>query len=111
MTEPIDRTGTPDEMPVAISAEIEKQRQSSARLLRDFADTLQRTARTLPSKAGRSAGRAATQLQISARYVQRQYLRGMAGGLSRTASRHPVPALLVAAAAGYVVGRALRSRL
>lgn len=100
----------PPETPETMRAELEKQRQSSARLMDDFAHAIRSSAGTVREKAGTSAAWAAREARQAAHYVQDRYLREWSIGVGRFVRRHPAPALIVLLAAGYALGRALRRR-
>ncbi len=100
----------PQEPPETMRAELEKQRQSSARLRDDFARAIRSSAGTAREKAGASAAWAAREARQAVHYVQDRYLREWSIGLGRFIRRHPAPAVIVLVAAGYALGRALRRR-
>ena len=84
-----------------LQAEVEKSRESAARLLD-----------TLAQKVGahRAVQTAATSVQRAAHYVQAHSLKDMATGLEEVVRSKPAASLAIAAVAGFLVGRALRSR-
>jgi ElaB/YqjD/DUF883 family membrane-anchored ribosome-binding protein len=102
--------GSPTASSESIHNEIERQRQSSARLLDNFAAKLGAVA----SRGGRTAGGAvryaADNVQRAAHYVQGDSLKETAREIERFIRRRPAPSLIVAAAAGFLLGRALGSR-
>ncbi len=104
-----DASGTPDVLPEKFSSEIERQREAAAKLLRRFATTLRR----IPArdKAGNVVNSARFKVQHAAHYVQEHYLKDAGAELDRLANRRPAVSLLVAVAAGYVIGRAIRGVL
>ena len=83
-------------------AELEIQRQSSARLMNTLATRLAAFA----SMGTRAAGNA----QRAAYYVQRTPPKELVSEVERFIRRRPGQSLLVAAAAGFLIGRALRPR-
>ena len=102
-----DVSGTSDRMPDELSSEIEKERQSSARLRDNLADTIKHS---LPSKQEardmlRSAGE---KVQDTAQYVQDRYLRDMGSKAAAYARRQPLAAIGIAMACGFLIGRAIR---
>jgi hypothetical protein len=60
--------------------------------------------------AGSTAPTIADRASYAAHYVQEHYVREMVTGLERIIRRYPAPSLVGAAVAGFIVGRALRSR-
>ena len=99
------------EIPVSsMRSELEKQRQTSLRLLNDLASAIYRSASQVTNRAGGAVASAARRTGSAAQYVQDQYLREMVTGLGRFIRRHPAPSLAAAVIAGIVVGRALRNR-
>ena len=110
--EPIHTTSQqPAEIPVSsMRSELEKQRQTSRRLLNDLASAIYRSASHVTNRAGGAVASAARRTGSAAHYVQDQYLREMVTGLGRFVRRHPAPSLAAAVIAGVVVGRALRNR-
>jgi ElaB/YqjD/DUF883 family membrane-anchored ribosome-binding protein len=87
--------------PREIERELEESRESAARL-RD----------SLAQKLGiRSAVRNATSgVQRAAHYVQVHSVKDMATGFERLVLRRPATSVAAAVIAGFLVGRALRSR-
>jgi ElaB/YqjD/DUF883 family membrane-anchored ribosome-binding protein len=81
--------------------ELEKSRESAARLL----DALARKLRTTPG--GR---RAADGLERAANYVHIHSVRDVAFRVERFVNEKPATAILIAVAAGFLAGRALRPR-
>jgi hypothetical protein len=77
------------------TTEIERERESSARLLNRFAAALRSSA---------------PRLQDAAHYVQDRYMRTMADGFGRSVRRRPGLSLAIALMAGIAIGRAFRSR-
>jgi len=84
-----------------LQAEVEKSRESAARLL----DNLAR--KTGASRAMRSA---ASSMQRAAHYVQAHSVKDVASGLEKAVRSQPAASIAIAAVAGFLVGRALRSR-
>ena len=77
-----------------LHAEMEKSRESAARLLDTFAQKIG------AHKAMREA----------AHYVQAHSVKDVATGLEKAVRSRPAPAIALAVLAGFLVGRALRSR-
>jgi hypothetical protein len=96
--------------PTTMRAELERERQSSARLRNDFASAIRSSAGTVKEKAGTSVAWAAREARQAARYVQHHYVREWSAEVGRFVRRHPAPALIVAVVAGYAAVRALRRR-
>jgi ElaB/YqjD/DUF883 family membrane-anchored ribosome-binding protein len=81
--------------------EVERSRESAARLL----DTLGQKI-----GASRAVRTAASGVQRAAHYVQAHGVKDVASGIERVMRRRPAAAIAVAVAAGFLVGRTLRSR-
>ena len=96
----------PDIPPASMRTELEKQRETSARLLSDLACAISRSA----GHVRRGAGSAARRTGHAAQYVQEHYMRDMATGLGRFIRRHPAPTLVAAILTGYVAARVLQRR-
>jgi ElaB/YqjD/DUF883 family membrane-anchored ribosome-binding protein len=81
--------------------EVERSRESAARLLE-----------TLAQKVGgnRAVRTAATGVQRAAHYVQAHGVKDVATGIERVVRQRPAASIAVAVVAGFLVGRALRSR-
>jgi ElaB/YqjD/DUF883 family membrane-anchored ribosome-binding protein len=73
--------------PQDLMAELEKSRESAARLLESLAQ-----------KIG------------AAHYVQAHSVKDVLNGIERAARRRPVATIAIAVVAGFLVGRAIRSR-
>jgi hypothetical protein len=84
-----------------LQAEVERSRESAARLL----DTLAQKV-----GANRAIHSAACGVQRAAHYVQGHSVKDVATGIERAARSRPGAALALAVIAGYLAGRALRSR-
>jgi ElaB/YqjD/DUF883 family membrane-anchored ribosome-binding protein len=82
-------------------AEVERSRESAARLLDTFAQ------RVGGSRAVRTA---ASGVQRAAHYVQAHSAKDVAIGIERAVRSRPVSAMAIAVVAGFLAGRALRSR-
>jgi ElaB/YqjD/DUF883 family membrane-anchored ribosome-binding protein len=91
----------PAQKPQDLAAELEQSRESAARLLENLARKIGAT-RAVRGAAG-SIGRAA-------HYVQAHGMEDMAAGIGRLVRRRPAYSIAIALAAGFLVGRALRSR-
>lgn len=87
--------------PRDLTLELEKSRESSARLLE-----------ALAQKIGAAPGMrsAAGSVQRAAHYVQAHSVKDVLAGIDRAARRRPVAAIGLAVLAGFLVGRAMRSR-
>jgi len=88
---------------------IDRTRASTAKGLDAAAAALRENMDELPGgdRVGRLAKGTADRLEDTARYVRRHNVNGMVTDLTRIVKNNPGPALLVAAAAGFIVGRAL----
>jgi hypothetical protein len=84
-----------------LTADLEKSRESAARLLESLAQKIG-TAPVVRS--------AAENVQRAAHYVQDHSVRDIFTGIDRAARRRPVAAIGIAVVAGFLVGRAIRSR-
>jgi hypothetical protein len=84
-----------------LQAEMERSRESAARLLDTLAQKVGAT------RAMRSA---ASGVQRAAHYVQAHSVKEVATGIEKAVRSRPAAALAVAVIAGYLAGRALRSR-
>ena len=91
--------------PHDLQTELDQSRESAARLLEAFARKLGSVAGRVPLGRG-----AAVSVGRAARYVQHHSVRDMAAGIGRIVRRHPAPSIALAVVAGFLVGRALRSR-
>ena len=83
-----------------IDEELEKSRESAARLLDSLAQKLR-----FPG----AVRHAATGIERAAHYVQVHSVKDVATGIGRLVRRRPAPTLLLAVIAGFLVGRALRT--
>ena len=77
-----------------LRSEMEKSRESAARLLETFAQKI-------------GAHRA---MRGAAQYVQAQSVKDVATGIEKAVRRSPASAMALAVVAGFLVGRALRPR-
>ncbi len=87
--------------PQDLTQELERSRETAARLLE-----------TLAQKIGAAPGMrsAAGGVQRAAHYVQEHSVKEVLAGIDRAARRRPVAAIGLAVLAGFLVGRAFRSR-
>jgi ElaB/YqjD/DUF883 family membrane-anchored ribosome-binding protein len=109
--QPIHTTSQTPEIPVSsMRSELEKQRQTSSRLLNDLGSAIYKSASQVTNRAGGAMASAARRTGHAAHYVQEQYLREMVTGLGRFIRRNPAPSLAVVLIAGFMVGRTLRNR-
>jgi hypothetical protein len=102
-----ERTG--DELSSSAADTIDRTRSSTARGLDAAAAALRENVDELPGgdRVGRLAKGAADRLEDTARYVRRNDVNGMVTDLTRLVKNNPGPALLAAAALGFIVGRAI----
>jgi ElaB/YqjD/DUF883 family membrane-anchored ribosome-binding protein len=91
----------PAQGPEHMQADLEKSRETSARLLDNLARRI---------RANRALSGAAGGIERAARYVRGDALGKAAAELDRMVRRRPLYSIAIAAAAGFVAGRALRSR-
>ena len=84
-----------------LRAEVERSRESAARLME-----------TLAQKIGsaRAVRTAASGVQRAAQYVQAHSVRDVAAEVGRAMRSRPAASIAIAAAAGFIIGRALRPR-
>ncbi len=92
---------TPAQIPVQMQSELERSRETSARLL----DNLSRKIRYNRALRGAAGG-----IERAARYMRGENMRKATAGLDRLVRKRPLYSIAAAAAAGFLVGRALRSR-
>jgi hypothetical protein len=94
-----------DELPPArpdkLSLELEKSRESAAELQRSLAHRI---------GTSRVAQTAAGGLERAAQYVHMHDWKDVAAGFDRAVRGRPVVSIVVAVAAGFLIGRALRPR-
>jgi hypothetical protein len=81
--------------------EVERSRESAARLLDSLAQKI---------GASRAVRNATSGVRRAAHYVQAHSVKDMALGIERAVRSRPAPALVVAVVAGFLAGRAFRSR-
>lgn len=81
--------------------EVERSRESAARLLDSLAQKL---------RADRAVRTAAQGVQRAAHYVQEHGVKDVATGIDRIVRQRPAAAIGIAMVAGFLFGRALRSR-
>jgi len=84
-----------------LQVEVERSRESAARLLETLSDKI---------GASRAVRTAASGVQRAAHYVQAHSVKDVATGLEKAARSRPVAAIAIAVVAGFLFGRALRSR-
>lgn len=82
-------------------AELEKSRESAARLLESLAQKI---------GAAPVVRTAADGVQRAAHYVQAHSVKDVLNGIERAARRRPAATIAIAVVAGFLVGRAIRSR-
>ena len=100
------RPHVPDETISAQSArelmdEVERSRESAARLLDTLAQKI---------GASRAVSTATTTVRRAAHYVQTHSVKDMAFEIESAVRNRPAQAVAIAAVAGFLAGRALRSR-
>jgi len=95
----------------AAAEKIDSNRQSAASGLENAASTLHEKADSLPGgeKVSGLAHAAADKLDATAEYVREHDMSGITADLERIVRKNPGPALLTAAAIGFLVGRAMSS--
>jgi ElaB/YqjD/DUF883 family membrane-anchored ribosome-binding protein len=90
-------TQSPENMEVALA----ESRASAVRLLENLAQKI---------GASRAVKTAADSFEKAAQYVQAKSVKDLAAGIDRAVRRRPASSIAVAVVAGFLVGRALRSR-
>ena len=96
---PDDVTPAPDA--AELRREIDKSRESSARLLEALAQKL---------GSSRVARGAASGMRRAAHYVQARSMKDVAAGVGRAVRGRPVASIAIAVVAGFLLGRSLRRR-
>ena len=91
----------PAQNPEQLQSELDKSREVSARLL----DNLAKKIRLNPAVRGAASG-----LGRAARYMRGETVRNATAGLDRVVRERPFYSIAIAAVAGFLIGRALRSR-
>jgi ElaB/YqjD/DUF883 family membrane-anchored ribosome-binding protein len=81
--------------------DVERSRESAARLLESLAERI---------GANRAVRNATEGVRRAAHYVQAHSVKDVALGIERAVRGNPAQAIAIAALAGYLAGRALRSR-
>jgi len=84
-----------------LTIELERSRESSARLLYNLGQKI---------AASRTVRSAAAGVQHAADYVHEHGWRGMASGVGRAVRKRPGTAIMIAAAAGFLLASLARSR-
>jgi hypothetical protein len=87
--------------PQDLTSELEKSRESAARLL----DSLAQKIGTTPVVRSAAGG-----IQRAAHYVRANSVKDVFAGIGHAARRRPAAAIGIAVVAGFLVGRAIRSR-
>jgi hypothetical protein len=87
--------------PQHMAVELERSRESAARLLESLAQKI---------GAAPMVRSAADGVQRAAQYVQAYSVKDVISGVGRAARRRPAAAIGIAVLAGFLVGRAIRSR-
>ena len=87
---------------------MDEGRTSAADALHSTADTLRTGAQSSADKISGYATAAAERLESSSNYLREHDVRGMMGDLEGAVRRNPGPALIAAAAFGFLLGSALR---
>jgi ElaB/YqjD/DUF883 family membrane-anchored ribosome-binding protein len=84
-----------------LQVELERSRESAARLLESLAQKI---------GSARAVRTAATGVQRAAQYVQGHSVKDVATDIERVVRWRPAVSIAVAIVAGFLVGRAIRSR-
>jgi hypothetical protein len=98
-----------DELGRAAKAKIDEQRAAAASTLRNVASGLHENADKLPNGPV-LAHSAAFRVDAAADYLESRDASGLLADVGQVVKRNPVPSLLIAAVAGFFVGRALSSK-
>jgi ElaB/YqjD/DUF883 family membrane-anchored ribosome-binding protein len=88
--------------PQELQSELDQSRESAARLMESLARKLGATTKTVRKASGG--------VHRAAHYVQVHSAKDMAAELERLVRRRPAYSIAAAVVAGFLVGRALRSR-
>jgi ElaB/YqjD/DUF883 family membrane-anchored ribosome-binding protein len=91
----------PAKSPQDLQSELHQSRESAARLLENLDRKI---------GANRAVRNAANTMNRAAHYVQVHSARDMAAGMERLVRQRPAYSIAAAVVAGFLVGRALRSR-
>ncbi len=99
------------EFGTAAADKIDQNRVAAASGLEDAADTLHQRADQLPGgeKVTNLAHSAADKLSATADYVREHDVNSMMNVVKDLVKKNPGPSLLIAAALGFLIGRAFRS--
>lgn len=92
---------TPTPKAQDLFSELEKSRESAARLMEGLAQKIG----AIGAVRGAAGG-----LERAARYVQAHSVKDIAAGMGRLVRKRPVYSIAAAAVAGFLLGRTLRSR-
>jgi ElaB/YqjD/DUF883 family membrane-anchored ribosome-binding protein len=97
------------DMARAATQSVDDGRQTAADRLRSAASAVRDRADTLPGgpKVQQFAHAAAEGLNTTADYVRSHDAKGMVEDVGRVVKNHPGPSLVIAAAFGFLIGRAL----
>jgi ElaB/YqjD/DUF883 family membrane-anchored ribosome-binding protein len=91
----------PAQTPEQMQSELERSREASARLLDNLACKI---------RSNRTFRGAASGIERAARYMRGEGARRATAELDRLVHERPIYSIAIAAAAGFLLGRALRSR-
>jgi ElaB/YqjD/DUF883 family membrane-anchored ribosome-binding protein len=91
----------PAQSPQDLQSELDQSRESAARLLENLARKI---------GANRAVRNAASGVNRAAQYVQHHSVKDLAAGMERLVRLRPAYSIAAAVVAGFLVGRALRSR-
>ena len=99
------------EMGRAVQGKIDENRGAAADTLQKVASTLHESAERIPSgeKVANLAHSTAEKVEATARYVREHNVEDMIGDLEGFVRRHPGQSLFMAAAIGFLLGRAFKS--
>jgi len=87
---------------------LDQSRESAAGGLQSTAASLRSTGQSGSQGIANMANKAADSLEQTAQYMREHDVRGMVGDVEQVVRRNPGPALIAAAAVGFLLGSALR---
>jgi ElaB/YqjD/DUF883 family membrane-anchored ribosome-binding protein len=89
---------------------VNQKREAAANALQNTAGTLRDRAQSSGEAISNLGNKTADKLQNTAEYLREHDMRGMMGDLEGVVRRNPGPSLIAAAAFGFLLGAAMRTR-
>ena len=86
---------------------LDERRRAAAQVLTQAASAIRDDATNMSGGVTSAANSAADQMEATATYIRRRTIGQMTGDLTRFIKRHPASAVMIAAAVGVVLGRAM----